>query len=491
MLFIQSRSLALTLDRTGRLRLLDALAARGLRPLVRSTRRRLFQLLAPRTNDAARLASDADELERECAAQEGADGRGVYTPGELFCAEDGVLALVFGAGLLRASVVYNLDTAEPLTRLERFCRDVRESLSEIRPDESGDAEEGSRQAGAAGGETPADAPEWETPDGGLSQGLARFIAVQPAEFVRAAAALRGGRELARASELMEEQKVRAFLRRVQEMRREGYTPRRLFKEAGGLPAGLSVETMAEAGLLEREVRVSCRKSGHALFDLPSPDSLAAVTLSRAKCSLCAAPVADEVVEETFNPTRLALALLEGGGWLTNRVYKIIRSLGVPESCIANGPVSTQGESNLAVEVCGNSFLFVTRDGDLTPAFCRRVVETVEETDATHLVVVVTGSIEDEGRLRLYEFVWRRARDGRDLNTTLVEGLTSAREQVERAFATAVRRQLSRDLHTLDDALGFSAANFVLDWFRLTKAQRDERDATSAPSYAELGRQVAS
>lgn len=290
---------------------------------------------------------------------------------------------------------------------------------------------------------------------------------------------------------MEEQKVRAFLRRVQEMRREGYTPRRLFKEAGGLPAGLSVETMAEAGLLEREVRVSCRKSGHALFDLPSPDSLAAVTLSRAKCSLCAAPVADEVVEETFNPTRLALALLEGGGWLTNRVYKIIRSLGVPESCIANGPVSTQGESNLAVEVCGNSFLFVTRDGDLTPAFCRRVVETVEETDATHLVVVVTGSIEDEGRLRLYEFVWRRARDGRDLNTTLVEGLTTAREQVERAFATAVRRQLSRDLHTLDDALGFSAANFVLDWFRLTKAQRDERDATSAPSYAELGRQVAS
>ena len=97
--------------------------------------------------------------------------------------------------------------------------------------------------------------------------------------------------------------------------------------------------MMEAGLLEPEVRVSCRKSGHALFDLPSPDSLAAITISKAKCSLCAAPVADEVIEQTINPTRLAVSLLEDGRWLANRVYKIVRSLGVPESEIATGPAS--------------------------------------------------------------------------------------------------------------------------------------------------------
>jgi hypothetical protein len=231
--------------------------------------------------------------------------------------------------------------------------------------------------------------------------------------------------------------------------------------------------MTEAGLLEREVRVSCRKSGHALFDLPSPDSLAAVTISKAKCSQCASPVADEVIEETYSPTPLAVALLEDGGWLANRVHTIIRSLGVPDSEIAAGPASPDGESYLAADVCGTPFLFVTRDGDLTPAFSRRVAAVVEDTAAAHLVVVVTGAIEDEGRMRLYEFAWRRARDAQDMATTLVEGLDDARLQIERAFRGAARRELSRHLFTLDAALGFSAADFVLNWFTSAKA-RGER-----------------
>jgi hypothetical protein len=291
---------------------------------------------------------------------------------------------------------------------------------------------------------------------------------------------------------MEEQTVRSFLRRVQEMRREGFTPRRLLKEAGAL-GGVSVEMMLDAGLLEREVRVSCRESGHALFDLPSPDSLAAITISKAKCSQCAAPVADEVIEETINPTRLAVSLLEDGGWLNNRMYQLIRSLGIPDSEIASGPPSAHGESCLAVEVCGNSFLFVTRDGDLTPAVSRHVAELVEETDATHLVVVVTGAAEGEGRLRLYEFAWRRARAGRDLGTTIVEGLDGARAQVEHAFAAALHRELSRNLFTLDAALGYSASNFVLGWFKSAQARRPEQRAAAvpAPPFIDLDRRAAS
>jgi hypothetical protein len=460
MLFIQSSSLALSLTTEERLKLLDALAARGLHPLLSSSRRRFFQLLSTR-------GINASELERECAARHESKESGAYTPGELFCTGDCILSLVFGDGAeqgMSARVVYNVETAEPLAKLERFCRDVREALIEIRGGEETAAPESSSSA----------MMRWQARDRSLPQGLARFMAVQPAEFVRAAAAFRGGRELTRASELMEERAVRQFLRRVQEMRREGYTPRRLFAEAGAL--GVSVEKMLDAGLLEPEVRVSCRKSGHALFDLPSPDSLAAITISRAKCSLCAAPVADEVIEETINPTRLAVSLLEDGGWLNSRVYQIVRSLGIPDSEIATGPASSSGESHLAVNVCGNSFLFVARDGDMTPAFCRRVVEVVEETDATHMVVIVTGTVEDEGRMRLYEFAWRRARDGRDLGTTLVEGLSGARAQTERAFEMAVRRELSRNLFTLDAALGFSASNFVLDWFKLSKASEEKERA---------------
>jgi hypothetical protein len=516
MLLIQSNSLALSITDGERLRLLDALAEDGRTPLIRASRRQFFQTLTAHVGDAPEAAA---EVERECAARQESQGDVAYTPGELFCDADCVLTLVFGrdaADGLSASVVYNLDTTEPLKRLERFSRDVREALSKVKREvrsksESEKTEEAKTEEARTEGEQieeeqaeiekielekieikktegesspdlpqwrTIDLPQWQTRAGSLPQGLARFIAIQPAEFVRTAAALRGGRELRRASELMEQHSVRLFLRRVQEMRREGYTPRRLLTEAGALGQG-SVEKMLDAGLLEREVRISCRKSGHALFDLPSADSLAAITISKAKCSQCAAPVADEVIEETINPTRLAVSLLEDGGWLTNRVYQIIRSLGVPDSEIATGPASSHGESYQAVDVCGNSFLFVTRDGDLTPAFSRRIAEIVEETEATHLVVVVTGTVEDEGRLRLYEFAWRRARDGHDLGTTLIEGLNGASAQIERAFEMAVHRELSHNLFTLDAALGFSASNFVLDWFKSAKASAaNKREANT-------------
>jgi hypothetical protein len=492
MLFIQSNSLALTLDEGERLRLLDALAARGLVPLIRSSRRRTFELLLPKSFDGAAVEAVTAEFEREFVARRESKSGAAYTPGELFCAGGCVLFLVFGAGAqegLTTGIVYNLETSEPLTKLDRFCRDVREALIKT-----------GIGAGDAAGDEVTELPCWKTREARAPQGLARFMAIQPTDFVVAAKLKGGSRELVRASELMEQQQVRLFLRRVQEMRREGYSPRRLFAEAASLQqqGGVSVERMLDAGLLEREVRVSCRKSGHALFDLPTPDSLAAITISKAKCSLCAAPVADEVVEETINPTWLAVSLLEDGGWLNTRVYKIIRALGVPDSEIATGPASSHGESSLAADVCGNSYLFVTKDGDLTPAFSRRIVETVAETEATHLVVVLTGRVEDEGRLRLYEFAWRRARGGQDLDIALVEGLDGARLEIARSFERAVHRQLSRHLFPLDAALGLSASNFVLDWFKLANAetadaggQSDGASNVLVPFFPDINRRVAS
>jgi hypothetical protein len=480
MLFIQSNTRAIRLAVGERLRLLDALAAAGHEPLMLSARRRLLRSLVGPALVGAEAERAAAELESACASRVVGEGEAVYTPGELFGGGDCVFALVFGGdesdGSLNASVVYDIDTAEPLPRLERFCADVQTALDSI------------GVKAPAEGEGPPQGPAlWRARGGRTQQGLARFVNAQPPEFVRAAAALRGRRELARASELLEERGVRDFLRRVEELRREGYTPRRLLSEAGALGA-VSVESMLEAGLLERELRVSCRKSGHALFDLPSSDSLAAVTISRARCSLCAAPVADEVVEETFSPTRLAVALLEDGGWLANRVYRIVRSLGVPESDISTGPPTPHGESYLAADVSGNTFIVVTRDGDLTPAFARRVAEIVEDADATHLVAVVTGAADDEGRLRLYEFAWRRARGGRDLHTTVVEGLDGAREQMGSAFETAVRRELSRALFPLDAALGFSAVGFVLEWFRSARseAERARREDLRPPARLAAG-----
>src|SRR5579885_1967522 len=318
MLFIRSNSFPLSLPDGERLRLLKTLAARGLNPLVRSTRYKLLQSLAGQRGDAS-------QLEAECASLGASAPERAFTPGELFCAGDCVFYLTFGGdGALGAGVIYDIETAEPLPKLERFCRDVREALGEI---------------GAA-----ATQPERSTelmllqPEAStLPTALSRFMALQPADFMRAEAAFRGGRGLARASELMEGRAVRAFLRSAQEMRREGFTPRRLFAEA-----------------------------------------------------------------------------------------------------------------------------------------------------ASHLVAAVTGAAEDEGRMRLYEFAWRRARDGRDLGMTLAEGLGAARAQIEAAFEMAVRRELTRRLFGLDAALGFSAAGFVLGWFRLMRASDAARQSADVQARVTVG-----
>ena len=249
MLFIQSNSLALSPTEGERLRLLDALAARGFVPLVLSLRRRMFRSLVANDGDEAFVAAAAKELERECAARHESDGEAAYTPGELFCAGDCVLSLLFREeaedGVI-AGIVYGVDTSEPLTRLERFCRDVREALAEIVDERSQRA--GSRRDEERGAEPAtapaADATDWQARGARSAHGLARFIATQPADLVRAAA-LRGRHGLTRASELMEEREVRLFLRRVEEMRHEGYTPRRLLREADAL-GGVSVETGAGA-----------------------------------------------------------------------------------------------------------------------------------------------------------------------------------------------------------------------------------------------------
>src|ERR1043166_1889256 len=110
MLFIRSDSLPISLADAERLRLLDALEARGLNPLIRAARRHFFQSLAGRAPDPAptpAAAAAGAEIESVCASAHEAERGRPYTPGDLFCAGDCVLYLVFGgddAGGLSAEI---------------------------------------------------------------------------------------------------------------------------------------------------------------------------------------------------------------------------------------------------------------------------------------------------------------------------------------------------------------------------------------------------
>ena len=117
-----------------------------------------------------------------------------------------------------------------------------------------------------------------------------------------------------------------------------------------------------------------------------------------------------------------------------------------------------------------------------------------ETKRRISVVLLTGK-RCEVVLRLIRVRVRRARNGQDLDIALIENLDDARSEIERSFERAVHRQLSQHLFTLDAALGFSASNFVLDWFKLKHASgADTSNATSnvlVPIFPDIDQRVAS
>lgn len=448
MLFIESKISNQRVDAQTRLLLLERLQDKGLVPLIRSARLHCFEL-------ALTGPDRVPEMERAVAQQAKIEMDAPYVRGDVFCFEDFVLFLIFGdeesdVSGMRAGIVYEAETTAPQLSLESFCRNVRDAL------------EASRST-SDNGKTTAEDMGWrdrEPNDAGKPLSHFKEGRTGEAAEVRKETAA----ERLRAVELLEDAGARRFLWRVSESQGAGLgadVQGEMDAESDSLVGRLS-----DAGLLRREVVVSCRKVGRALFRLPSPDALSVITSSNAICSECGASIADEKVDELIVPTDTASTLLENGSWLSTRLYSVLRGLGLPESRIAVGPSSSDGETHLMADVCGEAFLFILRDGDLSAAHARRALEKQAETESPHLVVVATGKVQDEARIRLREHARRRARGGSDIEVLLVEGVNSAINELQHAFERVSQRALSEELCALDAALGLSVGHMISTRFRL-------------------------
>ncbi|HEY0379658.1 MAG TPA: hypothetical protein VGC87_22255 [Pyrinomonadaceae bacterium] len=447
MLFIETKTSGRGVERGVRLALLEKLQEKGLTPLIRSTRLSCYEqaLLGP-----DRVA----EMEREVAAwTEGEDDR-AYVRGDVFCFEDFALFLIFGddedgASGMRAGIVYGAEMLEPMKKLDAFCRNV------------GDALEAVGATGGNGGgpkETewqrrePARLPATAAGFGGPENGTAAGGGTNEAAGVRAL-------------EMLEDAEVRRMMRRVTESQAEGRVSEILSNLEDEAATASLIRRMADAGLLRREVLVSCRKKARAIFRLPSPDALNVITATNAVCSECGTAIADEKIEDLVKPTDAASRMLEDGSWLASRVHSSLRGLGVPESQIVTARAAEDGEAHIMVSVCDESFLLVLRDGDVTAAQARHALAAQAETEAAHLVVIASGKIQDEARVRLRERARRRSRGGDEVEVLLIEGVDTG-EELGRAFERVSRTALANELSALDTSLGLSAGFVVATRFRL-------------------------
>ena len=456
MLFVESKSLNHGIDGPRRIQLLEELQEKDLTPLIRSARLNCFDhvLLGPER---------VREMETAVAAWTESENREPYVRGDFFCLNDHVFFLIFDDKAavpgIRAGIVYEASTPEPFRKLDSFCRDVRELLLA-----HGEQGNGAAQAEAF--------PQWTHGKPRIPEGFKRFVAKQDTDSLYTSLRKDTMSRRILAASRLEDESARVFLRGAREAHQEGYAAKLLTEDTAGA-YDFSIERLEDVGLVEREVQVSCRKSGHALFRLPNAHALAVVTVSDATCSECGSPVADEKVEEVFAPTRLASSLLEDGSWLLNRLHFLFREMGVPESEIAVGPSEGEGHGQMMANICGEPFLVVARDGDLTPAFARWAIDLEIETEASHLVVVATGRIHNQAQLLLLNHSRSRVLAGRDFELVLADGPASAGRELRYAFERVSQRVIAEQVCELDSSLGLSASQVIISKFKLRNAEAVE------------------
>ena len=450
MLFLESKALNHPLDTGGRTRLLRELHDHGLVPLIRSHRLRCFE-------DVLLSADHVEKMEKSLACSTESTTGEPYVRGDLFCFEDYILFLVFeddDDSYVRAGIVYEARTPEPFRKLDSFCQDIRSLL-----DQQNDGS----------------FPQWVTSTPSLPQGFRTFVERQDADSLFTSLRKETMSKRILAASKLEDESARVFLRTARNAHEEGYAAKLLtgHTESQHVP----IQRLEDAGLVEREVQISCRKTGHALFRLPNPHALAVVTVSDATCSECGAPVADENVEEVIAPTQLASSLLEDGSWLVSRLHYLLREMGVPEREIAVGPNEGTGYGQLMANICGESFLMATRDGDLTPAFARWAIDLEIETEASHLVIVATGRIHKEAGVLLQNHSRRRVSGGQDFEMIIADDAATAGRELEAALERVSQRVVAEQLCVLDNSTGFSVSRLVLTKFQLSRA--------AAPKDAEV------
>ena len=482
MLLIETRIAEQSIEKSLRTPMLEALEGRGLVPLIRSARMRFYEQAA---GDAAR----AKELESAVARWTDAEGVEPYVRGDVFCSEDFAHFLVFadeseGGASLRAGIVYDAETTEPARRLEAFCRSVSETLEEAA---RGASAEGARNGGAANGSATATRIEWRRREGRTQEVFKRFGSSTEGAEASASNNTRGAMtaERMRAVEILEDSDARGFLQRLSEAHADGRVAEMLAAEGRAPEREALVTKLAGSGLVKREVQISCRKDGRSLFRLPSPDALAIVTASNAVCSECGTAIADERAEELVTPTPLASSMMKGGEWLVSSLRSILSGLGVPESETATRAASEDGEAHVLANVGGEPFLFVVSDGDFTASDARRALEGESGAQATRLVVISTGKIQDDARARLREHARRRSRTGGASEVIFVEGLDAAAGELGAALERIAQDALTRELYELDESAGFNVGYALATRFRLTRRGKGELQDLAASAAGAL------
>ena len=136
---------------------------------------------------------------------------------------------------------------EPFRKLDSFCQDIRSLLILRNPQNAGSF------------------PEWQTSTPAMPQGFRTFVERQDADSLYTSLRKETMSKRILAASKLEDETARMFLRTARNAHQEGYAAKLLsgHTESKDVP----IQRLEDAGLVEREVQISCRKTGHASVSL--------------------------------------------------------------------------------------------------------------------------------------------------------------------------------------------------------------------------------
>src|SRR5438045_3503625 len=242
MLCLETKSLNHSIDGAAATALLQELQERGFTPSIRNARLRFFE-------DVLQGAQRISEVESELISYNESTSDDPFVRGDLFFFHDYILFLLFEKDrTIRAGIVYEPRTPEPFRKLDAFCEQVRGLLAS-REDQYHD-----------------DFPHWRSGSPAMPQGFRTFVEKQDADSLYTSLRKETMSKRILAASKLEDERARVFLRTARNAHEEGYAAKLLTGHTES--AHLPIQRLEDVGLVEREVQISCRKTGHALFRLP-------------------------------------------------------------------------------------------------------------------------------------------------------------------------------------------------------------------------------
>jgi hypothetical protein len=307
MLLVKSRRSNQSLTLNQRKSLLDGLTNRGLKPLIRSARLTLF----------SQMSTDPDfaEFAESCLSSDSSEIRNAYFTGDLFLFDDYALYMTFGPSAefesSEAGIVYSKECSSPDLKLEVFKKNIEDlcdpATGEPQNGPYSDFESKGPAISFDAFELHGECPQEATVQTGVWRQAALWCALAGNPEARALAAkLSAAYQAGRIKEL-------------------------LISSDPQLDSSRLMDMMEDAGMVKREILVSCRKVRRPLFRLAAETLNNRESLGESSCKFCGESLAVERIDELLIPTDLAKILFDERMTQVSSVSSQIMNLGVDES----------------------------------------------------------------------------------------------------------------------------------------------------------------